>query len=738
MNSKILLGFAVTAAVAFTSCSQEFLEEKHDFGMTSAEVYNYLSGVNGRLNDVYNFCLPGATNGADWRYSSSGNSDGQAKSAEEYADGFGDFVNPENFLRVGTDPRVPDYYINKPVDVQSNPWGHVRNINEIISSIPNGTLSQAEKDFTMGQAYFFRAWRYYNFVKWYGGVPIITTVLNPQPNAYYPPASAEECIKFIVDDLDKAANLLQEATGNGGWKESENYGRITTAAALALKGRVLALWCSPLFNRTGDKARYQEAYATMKADLERINAGGHTLMNENNPGVNGAGWAQMFAATGSVAANPEGVFVVCYNNLDTNSKNNGWENAIRPDNAWGGGGKEVSANMVDMFPMADGKRPATSKAYTKVDASEFTYESEFPFMNRDPRFYRTFAFPGVRWAFSGDPTAAGANDNPYNGANYELWNYVWYTSEGNSTNPESSGYGADNLLGNVKGMYLRKRSDDLDVNGSPLYLYRTDQTTAAFSRSAAPYMEIRYAEVLLNYAEVACGAGQMAEAVNVLQRIRARVGYTADNNYGLQSNLSSDEQACMAAVLYERMVELAYEGKRFDDVRRWLLFDGGTKFSEVEGAPQSWNLTGWGGNTCEWLGFEQLNGQRRDKMEFRVQNTYGFGSTTKDTDPLLTVTRPAAVDLRNELGPQLEALKTFYQTYLTRKVKKGDAYDSSKNELYMHYYPNYYFLGIPHNAQNNSKQHPQTIGWNDYVRSGANGTFDPLTGDPGEYAVPAN
>ena len=737
MNSKILLGFAVTAAVAFTSCSQEFLEEKHDFGMTSAEVYNYLSGVNGRLNDVYNFCLPGATNSGDWRYASSGSADGQAKSADEYV-GFGDFVNPDNFLRVGTSPQVPNYQYSKAVDVQQTTFGHIRNINEIISSIPNGTLSQAEKDFTMGQAYFFRAWRYFNLVKWYGGVPIITEVIAPQPNVYFPPASAGDCFKLIFDDLDKAADLLQEATGNGGWKESENYGRITTAAALALKGRALTLWCSPLFNRTGDKARYQEAYTIMKADLERINAGGHTLMNENNPGINGAGWAQMFAATGSVAANPEGVFVVCYNNVETNAKNNGWENSIRPNNAWGGGGKDVSANMVDMFPMADGKRPAESNAYTKVEPSEFAYESEFPFMNRDPRFYRTFAFPGVRWAFSGDPTAGGSNDNPYAGANYELWNYVWYANDSNRINPESNGYGADNLLGSVKGIYLRKRSDDLDVNGSPLYLFRSDNTSGAFSQSAAPYMEIRYAEVLLNYAEVACGAGQLADAVAQLQRIRARVGYTADNNYGLQANLSSDEQACMAAILYERMVELAYEGKRFDDVRRWLLFDGGTKFNEVEGAPQSWNLTGWGGNTCAWLGFQQLNGQRRDKMEFRIQDQYNSGETgtTVADDPLLTVQRPAAVNLNNDLGPQLEALKSFYQTYLTRKEKKGDDYDSDKNKKYMYYYPNYYFLGTPHGAQNDCKRYPQTIGWNDYVRSNANGTFDPLTGDAGEYAIP--
>lgn len=79
----------------------------------------------------------------------------------------------------------------------------------------------------------------------------------------------------------------------------------------------------------------------------------------------------------------------------------------------------------------------------------------------------------------------------------------------------------------------------------------------------------------------------MGEAVENLKQIRQRAGYTGD--CGLQSNLATDQAACMSAVLYERQIELAYEGKRFDDLRRWMLFDGGT--GKVEGAPASWTLT---------------------------------------------------------------------------------------------------------------------------------------------------
>ena len=107
--------------------------------------------------------------------------------------------------------------------------------------------------------------------------------------------------------------------------------------------------------------------------------------------------------------------------------NNRWERDIRPANT-GGGGKGASKMLIDMFPMADGKLPAGLNTYTKLETSQYAYESDYPFMNRDPRFYRTFTFPGFRWAYNGDPTQRDGHNPSYDaGKNYVLWNYVWYT-----------------------------------------------------------------------------------------------------------------------------------------------------------------------------------------------------------------------------------------------------------------------------------------------------------------------
>ncbi len=723
--------FAALTAAMFSSCSDEFLQEKQNYEQTNEAAYNFFSGASGRVADAYKFALPDPAGSAGWQYPSTGRSDGMSQCTEEYS-GFGTFVDPEKERTAITGNTIPDYFQGTMGNIQQNCWGRIRNINDIIRGISGSTLTQEEKDQLLGQVYFLRAWCYYLMFRWYGGIPIITEVQDPVATSITPRSTAKECFEFICEDLDRSAEMLAPFTATGaGWSSSDSYGRVTSGTALALKGRLMVLWASPLFNRANDQARWQAAYEVIKESLPVMASCGYALAHEGNPGKNASNWANMFVED----ANPEAVFVtICNKIVDAGSgpdyrKNNTWEHGIRPSNAMGGGGMTPTANMVDLFPMADGKRPSSYTAYTSLDASGIAYDGNHPYMNRDPRFYRTFAFPGVRWAFNGDPRNK-ENYNPYKGDAYELWNYVWYESAADRDNIESGNtYGPDNLLGNVKGMYIRKRTDDLDINSNCRYTFET--TGKGFTYSATPYMEIRFAEVLLNYAEAACMAGHPDVAFEQLKRIRSRVYDSSVANYGLQPSIASDQAACMAAILYERQVELAYEGKRFEDTRRWMLYDGGA--GKVEGAPQTWTLTGWGGNTCTWLGFKPLNGTRCDNMEFRVKNDYNdglgdvkWGANGENPDPLKDVVRPAGVDLREDLAPQFVALNEFYDTYLQRKKKKGDGYNSDHIELYMNFLPRYYILGFNGNIMNNNPSLLQTIGWEDDNNGGAPGTFDPL------------
>ena len=750
------IGFGLTAVMALASCSDKFLEDKRNYDNVTSDVYNYIEGANARLNDIYAWCLPQPSDlstGTNFLSVAIGSNDIAAKSTEEYS-GFSDFVDSEKTLTSMSNTNgVPDYFMGTHNNIQNSVYGRIRNINDFIKGVSGSTLSQEEKDIMLGQGYFFRAWCYYNLVKWYGGVPIVTETLDPVVENYTPRATTKECIEFILSDLDQSARLLASKTMGGGWT-GEDYGRITTGTALAVKGRVLLLWASPLFNRKGNSDRWQRAYTEMRREMDSIQACGYGLYQTTN-NVNGSDFAGQFLTQGQ---NPEAVFVALHNNISgdglDNQKNNSWERAIRPANA-GGSGKTAGLALVELFPMADGKMPDLTvltdldklgartykDTYTKLERSQYAYDERAPFMNRDPRFYRTFAMPGFRWAFSGDATVRNANNPSYNGGkDYVLWNYTWGT-ELNEARDAFNGttYGADNLLTSKAGIYVRKKSDDLDVNGSPLYQYVGGDTKgAAPFYSAAPLIEMRYAEVLLNMAEAACMTGNMGEAVGYLQQIRARAGYTAETDYGLQANLASDKAACMSAILYERQIELAYEGKRFDDMRRWMLFDGGSQLPE--GAPATWALAdngaGWGNNTCTWLGFKPFNGQRRENVEFLTNpDKYGVGGTTFDSDPLVVagVERPAGVDFRQaDLATQLETLRTWYSDNLVTLYKSGDGYDSQKNLKYITFLPKYYLLGISYGAQTHNARLPQTIGWQDYNNGGANGTFDPLSDTPAE------
>ena len=521
---------------------------------------------------------------------------------------------------------------------------------------------------------------------------------------------------------------------------SSDYGRITAGAAAALKGQVELFYASPLFNRVDEASRWETAYQTNKQALQLLNEGGVGLAYSANGGTqNALNWAKMFLANdGSDGSVGETVLATLYNNRDkvetaNYDKWNYWEHNLRPVNANGNGGLHPTAEMVDLFPMADGLQPGKSKIH---------YDQLCFWLNRDPRFYRTFAFPGVEWKFDTNGNDLNSYDDvgkkyvyayfPHqysgSGTNYQLWSYTWYASQDDADrmSSTSNGYTADLMAQKNSAVYIRKRSDDGALSASPLYRFSVSASTPkGFQQSAAPLIWMRYAEVLLDFAEAAAGANHLDEALQALQQIRARVGYTAEQNYGLPTDLNTREKM-LAAVLYERQVELAFEGKAFDDTRRWMLFDGGTE--TFDGEPTSWKLTGFGGNTCTYLGVTPLNGQRRHEI---VIYTRSLGDQKNDADPVLEK-RPKALSLTEGLTYDDDAeeygsneamdLADFYAAYLKRKDVNVDTNDDTKGIKFL---PQYYFIGFKQSAMQTNPTLLQTVGWHDYSHGQA-GTFDPL------------
>ena len=498
-------------------------------------------------------------------------------------------------------------------------------------------------------------------------------------------------------------------------------------------GKMLLYYASPVFNRNDDQTRWAAAYEANKLALQKLQEGHFGLAYNGTGGVNnGANWAKIWMDyTGSDGSTNEAVFITLHNTKDNVSgqpdygKYNRWEHSIRPRNTNGGGGYTPTAEMVDLFPMSDGLKPGESSI--KYDKLKF-------WLNRDPRFYRTFAFPGVQWQWSEggvsltDPSLNGIipTDAYTSGKDYALWSYMWNDMEEDLDKvTTSSGYWPELLTqttdkASSHSIYVRKRTDDLHLHTSPFYEYINSQSNPkGFMKNAAPLLSMRYAEVLLNFAEAACGAGHNEEAVQALQQIRARVGYTSANNFGLPAGIGGDRAKLFAAILYERQIELAFEGNRYNDMHRWMLFDGGEGQATIK---PSWALTGFGGNTCNYLGVKPLNGTKRHQIVL-------YCIDVSDTDPT-EGNRPEPITLDEDLtsidgtitDAKVRELADFYDIFLMRKDVNLDGNDDA---LTIKYRPTYYFLGLRQNAMQTNPTLHQTVGWHDLGRN-ADGLFDPL------------
>lgn len=509
INSILTL---VVLLIVSTSCSDNFLEEKQNFGQVDDSFYESQERTNWYINNLYYdffyaYKSPLATVVGQYN-------DSYSRLTEEVG-GIQDLVNPTKTLVNSDDAST--YYGTKLEDkIKNEPYNRIRDCNSFLEEIDvkGASLDKTFRDQAKGQVYYLRAVQYFDLMRIYGGVPLVTTVEGASSTDQalkLPRASVTEVVNQIVADLDMAASLLP-----GNWENAAaDYGRFTKGAALAQKARVLLTYASPLFNKNwdGSAERWDAALKAGLAAEAQLTADGYGLY-----GNNAKQWDEMFKLEGPV--NKEAITVQLLGNGSTVavSNNNSWEKAMRLVSQGGTGAFEAPKEMIDLFPMADGKKPTTANGY-----DPFLF-----FKKRDPRFYRTFAFSGMKWGYAED-------------ANNVAWSYRWLDGS-DKDKPYFSGNNQENSPA-----YVRKMSNVTASNAS------------SFQYSVTNIIEYRYAELLLNIAECYAAKGDVGNTIAYLGKIRARVGIPAANNYGI--GVLGDKYAAIAACLYERRVELAYEGK---------------------------------------------------------------------------------------------------------------------------------------------------------------------------------
>ncbi|MCS3796389.1 RagB/SusD family nutrient uptake outer membrane protein [Niastella sp. OAS944] len=406
-----------------------------------------------------------------------------------------------------------------------NAWNHwysrIRYANIFLKNISVTPLSPAMQQRTAAEARFMRAWYYHQLVRFYGGVALVgDTTYTPNDKISVPRNSFEECVNYIVAELDAAAAVLPvEFTG-------ADYGRVTKGAALALKARMLLYAASPLYNGGYDGANGFNAsdvqkkyigYANYDANRWKVAIDAYKAvidlnkysLYEDNTTALGYGFYKMF----HLRVNSEAIFQMM------DAPNTRLESYWMPPTRSGQGASYPSQQLVDAFPMKDGKLitdPASG------------YDPANPYVNRDPRFYYSIIYNGAMFRQSSTVTQAPI--------------YTYF-------NATTDGMGASQYTTRT-GYYCRKMLNN--------------ESTGNTQRSMS---EIRYAEVLLSYAEALNEySGPSADVYNAVEAIRRRAGLIP---YQLPAGLT--KEAMRTYIRTERQIELAYENQRYFDTRRWKI-----------------------------------------------------------------------------------------------------------------------------------------------------------------------
>ena len=495
------------------------------------------------------------------------------------------------------------------------PYGDIRQVNIFMQNVEKakeaGTISVADADRMTGEAHFARAYMYYGLVKRYGGVPLIDKVqdddyANGGPGAVAVPRSTElDTWKFVLNECTLAAATLPDATSG-----SDLY-RVTKWAAYALKSRVALhaasvakYWnLAPLAGEAVTQklvggmtsadadAFYKECIEASKFLIENS---GKSLYKPAPATVKEA--ASNFQALFLNDQNEEIIFSKAYLNGTTNT-NQGHSYAqfnILPQVNPGAlkyGRFNPMLEIVDLFEdYTDDGTGKSAKIVTRTDGNEDAYIANFhnmnnasvvntlmsvpfvkyndlyePFANKDARLLASVVVPGSSYAGTEIIIQGGfIKDNN---------SYVAYSNE--STQKNGTTYYALGAEGETMFSGFNNVNSGEDANwtatgfGVRKYMPEGESMSPDRLSSTTSYIDMRLAEVYLNYAEAVVengsGFGDKELAENYLNALRRRAGHTDRISLTLEN------------VLNERRVEMAFEGKRFWDMNRRREFH--TEFS---------------------------------------------------------------------------------------------------------------------------------------------------------------
>lgn len=548
---KIIILFSIVA-LGFVSCddTSDLLDRNVQTGITEDQVFQNVQYAERFLYDIYDQLIPvipiGPLSGARWRspdvYLEASTDNGHAEAQ---------WGNVHNFNNGAWDAASGSF---SNLDWKMY-WKSIRALNIYLANIDkvpynvNFNFDEAKKTIRKAEAKLLLAWNYAELAKEFGGVPLIEKFyMITDEDMKLPRNTYDETVKFICDLCDEAALDLPLEHEN-----ANDYGRVTKGAALALKARTLLYAASPLWNnpQKPDDSPFRGKYSPEKwklaaeAAAEVIKMNKYKLMDDiTKIFLTRVNDEFIFTRMNRRVSYPTGLSV---------------PNALYV-NAYGNGGmNQVTYNMIKQYD-----KLKNGVAFD-IEDPQSGYDPANPYKGRDPRFYRDCLYNGAilkdinnqvaEFGVTDGTSTPGKHNDPYKGP-------------------------MDTYVYSIKFADLH-----LYITWNPAFAYRGQAVDANY-----PY--IRYAQVLLDYAEAmneyygpeVDGLGIGLTALQAVNEVRTRAKYPTDlTRYReylppgdgttgmppLPSGMSKEEMH--EKLRKERRVELSYEEHRFWDVRRWKL-----------------------------------------------------------------------------------------------------------------------------------------------------------------------
>ena len=509
-------------------------------------------------------------------------------------------------------------------------WNYtaVRAVNVFLEAVEdcraNGVLDDAAADHYKGEALFIRAYYYFASVRVYGGVPIVTEPLDKyygteeEDKLYVPRSTEKETWDWVIDQFEQAAELLPA-------KQTQEM-RANKYSAYALEARA-ALWAAsvsqyweraalnPGYEAVQKKLSYMEKSYARAYYQKAIDAAAKVIADDSGYKLFGKDPADIQTAKANLTnlfrtwQGEEGLFGRSYKTGGDDT--NGTQNWV--PNQWASGytgtgaaGYAVTLNLADEYDYYSDETSRTrkdGKIQTLVSGDENAYlndpEIEFtadkvasykhyntvdePFQLKDARFQAWVLYPGaefrggIHYAQGGMVKPDGTVEVYPNAKSNGDGNYSFYVKGANEKDPAQKdtvwAYGGKGI-NNSAFMGL---TTDKNGNNRNAYCFTPRKYVDANSSSAveqSPYYDIRFAEVLLTYAEAVCesGLGDKSLAAKCLNEIRHRAGFKDDVELNIEN------------ILHEWKVEFAFENKWSNVLyRRRAFYNPNNENNQEEG-----------------------------------------------------------------------------------------------------------------------------------------------------------